>query len=63
MAGAFNGYIREAELAQHLEMSVSGLRSWRRRGYGPVAIKIGRRVAYSRAVVLDWLAERDEGGC
>ena len=57
MSGAFSGYIREADLAAELAMSVSGLRSWRRKGYGPPAIKIGRKVAYSLVDVQSWLSD------
>lgn len=43
---ALAGFHSETELARRLGLSVWALRAWRRRNYGPPAIKIGRSVYY-----------------
>jgi hypothetical protein len=45
-ARRINGYINEAELANQLGVAVPTLRRWRRKGYGPKAIPIGRKFYY-----------------
>lgn len=40
------GHISETKLALMFGMTVWGLRAWRRRGYGPKAVKIGRGTFY-----------------
>lgn len=50
------GYISEAKLALMLDITVWGLRAWRRRGYGPKVTKIGRGVFYAEADVAAFLA-------
>lgn len=45
------GYMSETELSVRLDMTVWGLRAWRRRGYGPVPVKFGRSIFYSNASV------------
>jgi predicted DNA-binding transcriptional regulator AlpA len=45
------------ELAQRLRQSAATLRYWRYIGYGPKAIRMGRRVVYAESEVLRWLAE------
>ena len=50
------GYISEAKLAFMLDITVWGLRAWRRRGYGPKATKIGKAVHYAEAEVTAFLA-------
>lgn len=59
---ALTGYIREKDLAQELGLTVSALRAWRRRGYGPTARKVGRMVVYARNEVDDFVYEGQEAG-
>ena len=59
---ALTGYIREKDLAHELGLTVSALRAWRRRGYGPAARKIGRLVVYVRAEVDDFVYEGGGAG-
>lgn len=40
----------------------STLAHWRRIGFGPSWVPLGRRVAYSRSAVMAWIAERAELG-
>ena len=50
-----SGYVSEARLALILDITVWGLRAWRRRGYGPKAIKIGRTLFYAESEVAAFL--------
>ena len=50
------GYISEAKLALMLDLTIWGLRAWRRRGYGPKSIKIGKGVFYAESEVTSFLA-------
>ena len=50
-------YINEHDLAAELDLSVWALRKWRRRDYGPVARKMGKRVMYLRTDVIDFLSQ------
>lgn len=43
------------EAAKACGRSVSTLRAWRRRGEGPPSFKVGRRIAYRRVEVADWV--------
>lgn len=56
MPRQIQGYLSETELALKLDMSVWGLRAWRKRAYGPAAVKIGRAVLYSMQSVEDFIA-------
>ena len=49
------GFIAEVKLALMLDVTVWGLRAWRRRGCGPKARKIGREVFYPEAEVAAFL--------
>jgi hypothetical protein len=44
---AIPGHITEEEQAARSGVQVSTLRRWRRRGYGPKAVKFGRFVLYA----------------
>lgn len=44
------------ELAARLQVPTKTIRSWRRRGYGPRGIRVGRHVRYTPGAVSDWLA-------
>ncbi len=44
------------QLAEILSVPVDTLRSWRSRGVGPPALKVGRFVRYQPADVQAWMA-------
>lgn len=48
-----------ADVAEVLSTPAGTLRYWRHCGTGPTSFKIGRRVAYRRSDVLEWLAHRE----
>ncbi len=47
-----------AEAAEFLRTPVATLRYWRHLGIGPIGFRLGRRVVYSRADLISWLAEQ-----
>ena len=49
--------ITESEAARQLQVSIGGLRKWRREGSGPRFIKINRLVRYSLVDLQDWLTK------
>ena len=49
-----------AEAAEFLRTPVATLRYWRHLGIGPTGFRLGRRVVYSRADLISWLAQRRE---
>ena len=49
-----------AEAAEFLRTPVATLRYWRHLGIGPIGFRLGRRVVYSRADLISWLAEQRE---
>ena len=51
-----DGHYSEEALARLVGLTDSGIRAWRRRGYGPKWIKIGRAVFYREEDVADFLA-------
>jgi hypothetical protein len=51
MARRIPGHLSELDLALKLGISIWGLRAWRRRGYGPKAVKFGKSVFYRDDVV------------
>ena len=59
---ALTGYVREKELANELGLTVSALRAWRRRGYGPTPRKVGRMVVYARNEIDDFIYEGQGAG-
>jgi hypothetical protein len=57
MQRKITGYISEDDFAKLVDMTVWGLRAWRRRGYGPTAVKFGRAVFYDATEVARFLAD------
>ncbi len=49
-----------AEAAEFLRTPVATLRYWRLLGIGPTGFRLGRRVVYTRADLISWLAEQRE---
>jgi DNA-binding transcriptional MerR regulator len=49
-----------AEAAEFLRTPVATLRYWRHLGVGPTGFRLGRRVVYSRADLISWLAQKRE---
>jgi predicted DNA-binding transcriptional regulator AlpA len=50
-ASGIDGFITEQELADKLALSLATVRRWRRRGYGPKSVRIGRRDYYREDAV------------
>jgi excisionase family DNA binding protein len=48
----------EPETAEHIGISLSGLRKWRSDGRGPPYVRLGRLIRYRRTVVEEWLEKR-----
>lgn len=48
--------LTRAEVAEYLQMSVSGLANWAAEGKGPRFIKMGYHVRYKREDVVAWAA-------
>ncbi len=44
------------DVADYCRVPLATVRSWRYRGTGPMAYKVGRHVRYSRVAVDTWLA-------
>ena len=57
-----SNYLTTAEVAATVRAPVATLRYWRHIGKGPKSFRVGRRVLYSEADVLAWLAEAEEAG-
>ena len=49
------GFRSDTQTALLLGISQFGLREWRKRGYGPPARKIGRRVVYAEVDIQNFL--------
>lgn len=56
--------VSEREAARLLSLSPATLRAWRRAGTGPAAVRLGRRIAYSRDALAAYIARctRPSGG-
>lgn len=54
--------LRPAEAAELTKTPIETLRYWRRKGFGPKSFRIGRRVFYLRADVLEWIEVQASGG-
>lgn len=50
-------YITTDEFAELARTNAATVRYWRHIGNGPRGFKLGRRVLYSRAEVLDWIEQ------
>jgi hypothetical protein len=57
VASGIPGYISEQHQADQLEISLATLRRWRRKGYGPKSVKIGRKDYYPETASADFAAE------
>ena len=55
----YRNLVNEHDLAGELQVSIWTLRSWRRRAYGPTALKMGKRVMYRRTDVSSFLVALD----
>ena len=55
MAKHVPGHHSELDLAIMLGLSIWALRAWRRRGYGPPAVKFGKSVFYPQEAVRAFL--------
>jgi predicted site-specific integrase-resolvase len=49
-------------VAEWLGVPISTLYSWKYRGLGPVALRIGKHLRYERGAILDWLEEQRDSG-
>lgn len=56
MARRVPGHLSELDLALKIGITIWGLRAWRRRGYGPRAVKFGKSVFYPEDEVADFIA-------
>ena len=59
MPDAPEGLITEAEQARRLNVTLRTLRRWRAAGYGPKAVRIGGRWAYTPQAGPEWLAAQE----
>lgn len=48
-------YLSEIEAARQLRVEARTMRSWRQRHEGPVWLRIGRKIFYSRKAITAWL--------
>ena len=59
-------YLTESELAELLKVSTKTVRTWRKEGTGPPALRFGRGVRYRRRDVEAWAErqrdQREQGG-
>lgn len=56
----YKNLVNEHDLAGELQVSVWTLRAWRRRSYGPAAVKLGKRVFYRRTELTAFLNGLEE---
>lgn len=54
-----SGLMPPKTAAVYLGVSVRCLEDWRRKGYGPAFIHLGRHVRYRRSDVDDWTNRKD----
>lgn len=57
MSGHVPNHISEREFARMFNLTISGARGWRKRGYGPAAVKFGKLVYYRTEDVAGFIAE------
>ena len=55
------GWMTRDELAAELGVSVDTLARWETCRTGPALARVGRRVLYRHAAVLEWLESRENG--
>jgi hypothetical protein len=49
--------LTELQAALRLNISTRTLQSWRRRGFGPAFIRVGRSIRYSQAALIEWMSK------
>jgi len=54
--------LTEAEVSEHLKVSVASLRRWRLMRRGPLFVKVGALVRYRPEDLDSWLAAQPTGG-
>jgi hypothetical protein len=52
------GFVSEAEFANQLNLTLATVRRWRRVGYGPRSVRLGRRDFYRENAVQQFLSEK-----
>ena len=57
-ATSITGVMTEPETAEHIGISLSGLRKWRNDGRGPAYVRLGRLIRYRRTDIEEWLEKR-----
>lgn len=57
-----DGWLTRAELSAEIGVAVSTLEKWASERRGPVSIRVGARVYYSREAVRRWLVELEHRG-
>jgi excisionase family DNA binding protein len=60
MAKTTEQLMTTVELADYLEIPIATLYSWRTKGEGPPAIKVGRHLRYRASDVERWLETRSK---
>lgn len=58
-AGLFDDWLTHADLARALGVSGTTLHRWATAGSAPPRVKVGGRVLYRKAAVLEWLRNRE----
>jgi excisionase family DNA binding protein len=56
---AYLGLWTVHDVAAYLGVPVETLYAWRKRGYGPIAHRVGRHLRYDSAAVRGWFTELD----
>lgn len=54
------GYLRPADLAKEIGISVRTVSRWQVRRIGPPRVVVGKQVFYKLASVLSWLESREQ---
>ncbi len=53
-------WLSNEDLAEHFQVPVDTIRTWRYRGDGPEGVRFGRHVRYHRDAVARWIEERQD---
>src|SRR5687768_16820115 len=56
-----NRFLTPKEVADDLKVTLGTLHSWRQRGQGPPATRLGKHLRYDRVAYESWLAEQETG--
>lgn len=51
------GFVSEASFARSVGLTVWGIRAWKKRGYGPQPVKLGKAVFYPEASVTAFMSQ------